>query len=68
MSDPSEALATTQTTGPATNPRLLPVRSAVRRAVEAAWLNLEAAGDLPTLRAGAGDRPAIEVERPANPV
>lgn len=64
MSDSSEAPATTRTIDPA-DPRLFPVRSAVRHAVERAWRNLEAAGAIPDL--AAGDRPGIEVQRPANP-
>jgi arginyl-tRNA synthetase len=42
-----------------------PIRSRVRAAVEAAWERAIAAGTLPEL--APEDRPAVEVERPANP-
>jgi arginyl-tRNA synthetase len=57
---------------PATSdPRLLPVRTALRRQIEAAWARLVATGALPeppegTERRGA-EPPTVEVERPANP-
>ena len=43
----------------------VPLRSRARAALEAAWDGATAAGALP--RVAAIDRPAIEIERPANP-
>jgi arginyl-tRNA synthetase len=45
----------------------IPLRRQVRDAVEAAWGRAVASGSLPALPADA-ERPAIDVERPANPV
>ncbi len=44
---------------------LAPLRGSVRRALEAAWERAIVAGALPPL--GTADRPAVEIERPANP-
>ena len=41
------------------------IRSLVRDAVDAAWQRAVASGALPPI--GSGERPAVEVERPANP-
>jgi arginyl-tRNA synthetase len=51
---------------PAPTPPIASLRSAVQAAVGRAWVRAVAAGDLPALPSDA-ERPAIEVERPANP-
>jgi arginyl-tRNA synthetase len=48
------------------DPRLTPLRSRVRFAVEAAWARAVESGALPPVPAGT-DPPAVEVERPAHP-
>ena len=49
----------------ASPPSATPIRTLVRAAVEGAWDRAIAAGQLPDLEAA--ERPAVEVERPANP-
>ncbi len=62
---PIEPTPPAPTTPPVSaDPRLLPVRAALRRRIETAWANLQAAGALPEVPEA--ERPPVEVERPAN--